>query len=72
MSPIVDRISILEGWTAVALLVRGVLMPTRVGKLHQDGGRAEIEIIRQQEILPFQVAAAVVVNTSWTLVEGVT
>lgn len=73
-SPVGDHVSVLKGWVAVALLVGGVLMLTRVGKLHQNGGRAEVKVIRQQEILPVGVgqAAAVVVHTNWTLVQGTT
>lgn len=71
-SPVGD--SVLKGRIAVTLLVRGILMLTRVGKLHQNGGRAEVKVIRQQEILPFGVgqAATIVVHTNWNLIEGIT
>lgn len=50
-SPVVVGFSLLHGRSSVTLLVGGAMMEAGVGELHQDCGRAQIEMFGQ-EVVP--------------------
>lgn len=68
--PVVVSLSLLHGWSAVSLLLGGAMMETAVGKLHQDSGRAEVKMLRQEVVPPFRIgqAGTVGVNADWPLI----
>lgn len=71
-SPVVVHISLLHGWTVVILLVGDTVMEAGIGKLHQDGGGANVKMLRQVVVPPFRAGqtATVGVNANLPLVNG--
>lgn len=70
---VVVGFSLLHGWSAVALLLVGrAMMEAGVGELHQDGGRAEVKMLRQEVVPHFRAgqAAAVGLDADGLLVDG--
>lgn len=62
--------SLLRRGPGVALLMRRAVSGVRFRKLHQDGGRAQVEMLRQEVVLLFGAgqAAAVGVHVDGPLI----
>lgn len=71
--PVVVTSYLLPRWPTFALLGREAEVEAGVGELHEDGGGAEVQMLRQEVVPHFRVgqAAAVRVNADGLLVDGI-
>lgn len=71
-SPVVIHVYLLQGWTAVILLVGGTVMDAGIGKLLQDGGGAKVNMLRQVVVSTFRAgqAGSAGVEAAMPLVNG--